>query len=122
MTPDDAKNSYRQLLTEHGELVTLRRFTGTGSPPSHTDYPSSGGIRARVRGYKPEELVGGIVQGDSEVILLAEDVTASAITLPLVAGANDWVVIRSKQHIIKRIDDNTRRIADELIAYQLTVG
>ncbi len=34
--------------------------------------------QAIVTGYAPSELVGGIIQGDSRVILLAEDVAAGA--------------------------------------------
>jgi len=43
-------------------------------------------VRARVVDYAPQDLVSGIVQGDRKAILLAADLTAGGIALPLRKG------------------------------------
>jgi hypothetical protein len=53
-----------RALARTGEPVMLRRITGTTNQ-SWVDVE----VMALVRGYRPEQLVGGIVQTDSLVIL-----------------------------------------------------
>jgi hypothetical protein len=53
-------------LARNGETVTLRRLT---LGPGNTQVPFDCECGARVSAYQPHELVGGIVQGDSKVIL-----------------------------------------------------
>lgn len=50
-------------LTRRGEDVTLRRTFGTQLIPVDVT------VRARMRGYQPNELVGGITQQDQAFIL-----------------------------------------------------
>lgn len=116
MSPDQVKASYRRALGQF-ETIQLRRYAGTGEARVATDYD----VLARVMEFQPHELVGGIVQGDRSLIVLAEDVADSGIALPLVATA-DKVVVRGKELAIKAIDDSTRRIAGELIAYEIRAG
>lgn len=61
-----------------GQSITLRRRIGTGS--TFVDVP----CRAIVRGYDPRELVGGITQTDSKVILSPTDLDVP--TWPGAAG------------------------------------
>lgn len=61
-----------RMLTAFGQDVTLRRITGTTNQ-SNTDCT----CRALVRGYRADELAGGIIQGDSLVILSATDIIAA---------------------------------------------
>lgn len=117
MTPAAARESYRKAIAAVGETVTIRRYSGL--PPSRTAVNKT--VRARVVGFAPDELIGGIVQGDRKLIVLAEDI-GSPITLPIVPGANDKVVVRGREMTVKAVDDNTRRIAGELIALEITVG
>lgn len=117
MTPTQVKSTYRRLIDVHGETVALRRYSGTGDARTSTDYS----VKARVVDFEPHELVGGIVQGDRNLIVIAEDVTASGIALPLVATV-DKVVVRGKELAIKSVDDNTRRIAGVLVAYEIRAG
>jgi hypothetical protein len=56
----------RRTFNADGETITLRRI---GTP--NTDIS----VKAKARGYAPEELVGGINQQDREIRILAEDVT-----------------------------------------------
>ncbi len=118
MTPDQAKAMYVRRLGDF-EQVAIRIYTGAGTSRPRFDYE---GLRARPVDFRPEELVGGIVQGDRNVILLAEDVLNAGVPLPLATGANTKLVIRGRELAIKAIDDSTRRLGGELIAYDLVVG
>lgn len=108
MTPEQARASYRRQI-RNGETITLRR---DGSPP--IDKP----VRARVTGYAPEELVGDVHQGDRRIVVLAEDVASTGFPVPFRDGF-DKVILRGDQLTIQSSDDSTRRIAGELIAYEL---
>ena len=90
-----------------GETVTLRRTVSS----VNTDAD----VRARVRGYKPQELIGTAVQGDREIIILAEDLEDTDWPVP--PRATDKVVVRGKQLQIKAVDDSTARIGGTLVAY-----
>jgi len=118
MTPDQAKAMYVRRLGDF-EMVSIRIYTGAGSSRPRFDYEP---IRARPVDFNPDELVGGIVQGDRNVIVLAEDVINAGVPLPLATGANTKMVIRGRELTIKAIDDNTRRLGGELIAYEMQVG
>lgn len=117
MTPDAVKAHYRRTLDDVGEDIVIRLYTGTGQ--SRTVL-SNTTVRARVAAFEPQELIGGIVQGDRKLIVLAADLIAAGITI--VVGANCKVVVREKELAIKAIDDNTRRIAGELVAYEIQAG
>ena len=59
----DAIAALDEALTDVGQQITLQRLTGTQLIPFAVQ------LQALVRGYTPEELVGGITQQDSFVIL-----------------------------------------------------
>ncbi|CAB4142659.1 hypothetical protein UFOVP452_28 [uncultured Caudovirales phage] len=109
MTPGEVRAAYRTSIAMTGEPVTLRTFTGAGA--SRT--PADATVRARVRGYAPAELVGGVTQGDRELIVLAEDVA----TAP---KKGDQVIVRGRTLNVEAVDDSTRRFAGILMAYVLT--
>ncbi len=107
-----------------GELITIRRYTSTGLGRTKLDLE----VRARVTGYAPDELVGGIQQGDRRLVCLAEDLAANApnsppdspplsIILPLTSA--DKVVVRGKELAIISFDDSTRRIQGVPIAFEI---
>lgn len=117
MTPAECLASYRQAIAAAGETVVVRRYTGAGeSRPMFESKP----IGAKIRGYTPAELVGSIVAGDSEVILLAEDLAAQQIPVPE-AATRDKVVVHGKECAIKASDDKSRRVQGVLIAVVLQV-
>lgn len=62
MTPAQAISSLDSQLAEHGETIGWQ-ITANGVPATATNH------KAFVRGYKPDELIGGINQGDSNVIM-----------------------------------------------------
>lgn len=64
-------------LLAHGETVTLRRRVGTGATFVEVT------LKARLRGYQPDELVGGINQTMSAFVFSPTEI-AAAIT------ANTW--------------------------------
>ncbi|MGA0561702.1 hypothetical protein ACO2RV_04575 [Ancylobacter sp. VNQ12] len=66
MSPAEAIAMLDRALAANGEDVVLRRMTHLGTTSTPADRP---GIRAHVRGYRPDELVGNIAQGDRQVIL-----------------------------------------------------
>jgi hypothetical protein len=75
MTPEAAIAMLRRQIEAHGQDISLRRVTRTPSGEPNVIY--SVDIRAFVRGYRPDELVGGILQGDSKVMLSASEIEAS---------------------------------------------
>ncbi len=113
MTPEFLKAAYRRLIDQVGEVVIIRRYTGSGANRPHYDTT----VKARVIDDVPHVNIGTIQQDDKKLILLAEDLATGQIPLPLRNG--DKAVIRGKEHNIEKADDNTRRVQGVLIAYEL---
>lgn len=113
MTPAAAKASYRRALKE---LVTVRRYTGSGSNRPRFDVPK---VRARTVGYAPHELVGSIVQGDRKIIVYADDLLGVGFAAPITTA--DKIVVRGKELAVIAADDSTRRVDGVLIAYEIQV-
>lgn len=114
MTPATAKAMYARQIDANGDTITLRRIHA--SPTAPTDVI---GVRARVAGYAPEELVGGILQGDRKIILPAENI--GTFPVPFNTGGTDKIILNDGKVLnIQIVDDRTVRIADELIAYKIT--
>jgi hypothetical protein len=108
------KSRYRRAIRQHGEPVLFRRYTGSGAnrPQFNAE------VRAWVIGYQPHELIGGIVQGDRKVIVLAEDANKAQIGA---ITTNDKLVVRGKELAIGAVDDSTHRDGTELVALELKV-
>lgn len=115
MTPDSVKSAYRRMLNAAGETIRMRRYTGTG--PNRPMFEAD--VIARVVDFDPKELIGPVQQGDRKVIVLAEDLIEAHFGLPLKKG--DKAVVRGKELNIEAPDDNTRRVAGVLVAYELMV-
>ncbi|MFC7067545.1 hypothetical protein [Brucella rhizosphaerae] len=102
MTPAHAIAKLQRQLVAHGQNVDLRKIA-SGQTQSEALAQ-----RAFVRGYKPEELVGQIQQGDRNVVLLPD---AAAIALKkgdkvVIAGAAANVEVAE----IVRMDDVPVRV------------
>jgi hypothetical protein len=110
MTADEARGMWRDLIEAYGEDITLRRV----SPLTNAT------VRARVTGFTPEELVGGVNQGQRKVIILAEDVESTEFPVPIRAGAGDRVIVAGKIMMIDAVDENTARLGDVQLAYIIT--
>lgn len=114
MNPEQLKAMYRRQV-ENGEVVVVRRVTGSGVNRPFFDAPA----RAKVADYRIEELAGTIAQGDRKVILLAEDLGAAQWPQPI--KVDDLVFIGGRPAQVKGVDDRTRRVGGVLIAYELQV-
>jgi hypothetical protein len=115
MTPASARAKWRRRIHKDGETVTLRRVVPNATPIERQ-------VKARVMGYAPEELIGGINQGDRKVFILAEDVEEVGFPVPLRTGGGDQIVVRNRAMTIQVIDDNTHRIRGVLIAYEIRIS
>lgn len=85
-------------LAETGQNVTLRRLVANGADITRP-------FRAFVRGYRPDELVGGIDQGDTLVVmsptgLPTEFADADATRL----RQNDLIEIDGKERNVEYVD------------------
>lgn len=63
MTPAHATAALDRQIAAHGQAVTLRKNGAA------VDGSADVTVRAFVRGYRPEELAGGVQQTDSQVVL-----------------------------------------------------
>src|SRR5262249_26314197 len=79
VTPHQAKSAYGRMLDEVGEPVVIRQYSGTGAGRAVS---AEATVQARVTEFSPSELVGSIVQGDRNLIVVADDLPGTAITLP----------------------------------------
>lgn len=102
------KTTALSLLAPFGTL-TFRRI---GTP--NVDLT----VRARLRGYRADELVGGVQQGDRQVIAYADDVTFTPALRP-----GDKVLSPTGRLLnIETVDDSTGYVDDEgLVVYYLRV-
>src|SRR5690606_21487203 len=96
VTPAEAIAMLDRHLAASGAPATLRRTSWAGTVSSHADAT----VQAHVRGYRPEELIAGIVQGDSKVILSPTALAASGWPggLPV---PGDRIVIDSRVRTIQ---------------------
>jgi hypothetical protein len=85
MTPADAIAMLDRSLSRNGQDITLRRVVPNASNIDVT-------VRAFVRGYQPEEIVGGVQYGDSLVILSPSSLLNTAWPDPLVKRLDKVVV------------------------------
>jgi hypothetical protein len=106
---------YAREFDARGEVVIVRRIVANA--PAIDAY-----ARARIVGYQPDELVGGIQQGERRVFLSAEDLEAAGWPVP--PRVNDKIMIRggTKQLNVLSVDDSTHRAAGELLVYELRVS
>lgn len=121
MSAAATRRQYVRDIGTVGEIVGLRRETADSTI-------EVGNLRARVTGFRPEELASGVDQGARKVILLAEDVErAVALGLwPATEGGapaivkNDRIVVRGAPLNVEAVDDSTRRLGGVLMAYEIT--
>lgn len=71
-----------RALADKGEDGVLRRRMGTGN--TFVEVP----CRVLIRGYKPEQLIGGLTQQDAQAVISPSPILAS--TFPGAAGGTRW--------------------------------
>ncbi|MDI2110474.1 MULTISPECIES: hypothetical protein [Bradyrhizobium] len=123
MTPDESLDQHIRALEENGETVLVRRYAGVG--PARA-VAKEAAVLAKVKGYQPEDIVGEIQQGDRHVILLNDPAAAVptgkvALSTMLPLSKRDFLVIAGAEVSIEAVDDATRRIQGQVIAFELQV-
>lgn len=98
------------MIHRYGQPVTLRRTTG----PVHYDVD----VTAIVNEYMPNELVGGIQQGDRRVVISNREIAERQWPGPPVQG--DKVIINGKTTTLQANPD-TKRIGDVIVKHDLRV-
>jgi hypothetical protein len=101
----------RQLASK-GEPVVLRRPLTT-NPVTYQDVT----VQAFVRGYKPQELIGGINQGDSIIILSPTQMVAAGWPIP--PKASDKAVYQGRTRNVQTCSPIT--IGSTAVRYELQV-
>lgn len=97
------------MIQQYGEPVTLRRITG-GIKFDVT-------VVAVVRGYQPNELVGGIVQGDRLVIISNREIGRRQWPGPPKIG--DQFIIRGKTATVQGV--STIVVEDTTVKHTLQI-
>ncbi len=85
-------------LANHGEDITIQRLT---LAPGGVQIPFGVECRALVRGYLPNELVGGITQQDAKVILSPTQIIAAQWTSGRSANEDRRIPMKGNVAIIK---------------------
>ncbi|WP_207479567.1 hypothetical protein [Arenibaculum pallidiluteum] len=98
-------------LAKYGRPMTLRRRVGTTSAFSDVT------VKGVADGYKPAELVGGIVQGDRQVTISNAEIAAAAWPGPPKKG--DFVMIDGVQTAVQGVE--TKHLATDILAHVLWV-
>lgn len=109
MNPASVKASYRHALKD---MVTVRRYVGSGTNRPRFDVEN---VHANVTGFAPHELVGGIVQGDRQILILVEDLIKAKFSLPLTI--NDKTVVAGRELANIAVDADSKQVDGVLIAY-----
>jgi hypothetical protein len=110
--PDPRIATIYDAISRVGETVILRRLAGTT-----VQIPLDVTLKAVVRGYGPEELVGGIQQGDKKVILSQVDMENSQWCWPV--KPQDRVIIEGRPTVVQSVDK--RKISEDTAMYVLQV-
>lgn len=99
---------YRRLFEHGGRRVMLQRRQSNAQPVEVAN------VRARIRGFTPQEIAGGFNVGQRKILILAEDIPASLRPL----RQNDRVIVDGTTWAFpERPDDQTHRAGDVLLAY-----
>ncbi|WP_048710788.1 phage head completion protein [Microvirga massiliensis] len=107
-TPGRAQ--YDREFSIRGEVVTMRRVVPNA--------PAIEAVaRAIVVGYQPDELIGGITQGERRVYVAADDLERAGWPIP--PKVNDRIIVRGRSLNVLSVDDSTHRIAGELMVYDI---
>ena len=106
MTATEAIAMLDRQLAAHGEVVGLRHMTSGAATSTET-------LLAFVRGYKPDEVVGAIQQGDGKV-------TLSPTGLSLLPKFNDKIVVGDmKVRNVQAVEEV--RLAGVVVRYNIQV-
>tara|TARA_R110002074_G_scaffold21173_5_gene66095 strand:+ start:13276 stop:13671 length:396 start_codon:yes stop_codon:yes gene_type:complete len=129
MTPDQALSIYRRMMAMRGQDALLRRYVMVADVETAVDCA----VRIVDGAVDGDPLVGPTQQNEARIILLAEDVARATIidpdalpdavpvAWPAPPKRNDKIVVDGKERNVELVDQNRRRLAGVLIAYELLV-
>jgi hypothetical protein len=100
MTPTNAIAMLDRQLAKHGQAIMLQRIT---SAAGGVQVKANLQLQAFVRSFNPDELVGGIVQTDSKVILSPTEILREGWP-----GPNSSATPTSQDRRVPRKGDNCR--------------
>lgn len=111
MTPAQAIAALDRQILRHGQAVSLRKNGAAADGSADTT------VRACVRGYRPEELAGGVQQTDSQVVVSPTVLEGTAFS----AGAKrlDKILIDGRLRNIEGA--NPVRINGVIVRHELWV-
>lgn len=113
MNLDYAKNLHRRFLTDQ---VTIRRYVGTRGPNgTSVDIDCRAHIKAETT--RPPNMVADLTEFLYRAVVLAEDLEAGGLTLPLTTA--DKLVYHGKEMAISFPDNITRSVDGVLVAYNI---
>jgi hypothetical protein len=98
-------------LAGAGSIVVLRR------PANGSGIDIDVSVLAAIRGYQPHELIGGIIQGDRQVVMGNTEIEAAGWPLP--PKKNDVVIVRGKT--MKVIEVDIVEVDSTIVRYNLQV-
>lgn len=90
-------------LAQVGETVVVRRLTG-----ANPQIPLDCSVKAVVRGYAPQELVGGIAQTDRKVTISPAEMARAQWPWPV--KKDDRILIDGKATVVQSVE--VRKIGD----------
>lgn len=96
MSPSQALSALDRSLAAHGTDAILRRLVGLGREPTATDVT----VRVRLDSYKPEEIDGGVIQGDSRAVLSPTQIAAAGWPGTIPADGTDAMVPMKNDRLI----------------------
>jgi len=111
------QSAYRRAIQRTGELVTVRRISGTA--PRTVSFSVE--VYANVQTYAPETTepseagysasqLGGITQNDRKVIIVAQDLSDARFPLPV--QKNDKIVLANGDVLnVTGVDEHKRQLA-----------
>ncbi|GJE14012.1 hypothetical protein [Methylobacterium longum] len=101
---------YAAEFDRRGDMVTLQRKLDAGAY-------ARADVRAIVKGFQPNELVGDLDQGDRQVWILAADAVAAGWPVPPVKG--DKIKVRGNALVVQSVDADSHREGGVLNAYYI---
>lgn len=99
-------------IAAYGQDVTLKRRIGTSA-----DFTVAT-VKGKVHHYRPDELIGGIVQGDRRVTIAPSSLTGTEWA-GVVPRKGDFVTIDGADAAVQGCE--VRRIGDEAARYEIWV-
>lgn len=96
-------SDWESALGRQGEVIEIGRQVGTS--PNIINWVS---CRARVKGYRPDPLIGQVQQGEIAIRAFYPDLIANRFSLPVLP--TDKVRVRGASKQINAVDNNTGRV------------